>query len=73
MVSKVREVSILLTGEESCPLCGGENHCGLVKGEKECWCMTVNFPEKVLKVAQKESDKCICQTCLDTYKEKYKH
>lgn len=51
----------------------GENHCGLVKGEKECWCMTVNFPEKVLKVAQKESDKCICQTCLDTYKEKYKH
>ncbi|WP_155593524.1 cysteine-rich CWC family protein [Lysinibacillus cavernae] len=55
--------------ERQCPLCGGENHCVVAKGGEDCWCMTVSFPEYLLNAVQTEPNKCICQTCLDTYKE----
>ncbi|MFD4493141.1 cysteine-rich CWC family protein [Lysinibacillus fusiformis] len=65
MMRKEREVQTM--SEKRCPRCGKENHCGVVKGEKECWCMTQNFPEKLLNMTM--TNTCICQACLDTYKE----
>lgn len=65
MMCKGREVKMM--SEKDCPLCGEENRCGVAEGEKECWCMTLNFPEQLLNNAQ--TNTCICQTCLDTYKE----
>ena len=53
--------------EKRCPRCGKENHCGIAKEEKECWCMTRKFPEQLLNTTK--ANTCICQACLDTYKE----
>ncbi|MFJ7732385.1 cysteine-rich CWC family protein [Lysinibacillus sp. NPDC097231] len=52
-----------------CPLCRKENHCGVAKGQKECWCMTESFPEKIFEELTQKQNKCICQKCLDTYKD----
>ncbi|WP_286924786.1 MULTISPECIES: cysteine-rich CWC family protein [Lysinibacillus] len=52
----------------NCPLCGKENHCGIVNGQKDCWCMAVYFPEEIFQAVPQELRKCICQKCLDTYK-----
>ncbi|MFJ8460720.1 MULTISPECIES: cysteine-rich CWC family protein [Lysinibacillus] len=52
-----------------CPLCGQENHCGVAKGQNNCWCMTESFPERIFDAVPQEHNKCICQKCLDTYKE----
>jgi len=54
--------------ENNCPLCGKNNHCGVIKGQKDCWCMTVYFPEEIFQKVPQDLRKCICQNCLDTYK-----
>ena len=45
------------------------NHCGVAKGQNDCWCMTESFPERIFDAVPQEHNKCICQKCLDTYKE----
>ncbi|MFJ7669305.1 cysteine-rich CWC family protein [Lysinibacillus sp. NPDC097195] len=54
--------------EKCCPLCGKENNCGVAEGQQTCWCMTDNFPEGILEIVSNERNKCICQNCLHTYK-----
>ncbi|MGE7092291.1 cysteine-rich CWC family protein [Lysinibacillus sp. NPDC048646] len=54
--------------EKCCPICGEENHCELAEGHNTCWCMKACFPERIFEAVTPESNKCICQKCLNTYK-----
>ncbi|WP_107924696.1 cysteine-rich CWC family protein [Lysinibacillus parviboronicapiens] len=56
------------TDEKCCPLCGEKNGCELVAGQNTCWCMRESFPEGIFEAVTEEPHKCICQTCLNTYK-----
>ena len=57
-----------------CPICGKDNNCGNEKGREHgsCWCSNIEIPEELkLKVPDELKVKaCICEDCINEYKEK---
>lgn len=57
-----------------CPLCGKDNHCAalLDVDPSTCWCMTKKIPKGLLDTVDEKirRQSCICQACVDAYKEK---
>lgn len=55
-----------------CPLCGEENKCMTEAADKgTCWCTKEVFPQGIFDLVPVESIRkhCICQKCLNIYKE----
>ena len=56
-----------------CPLCGGPNRCAMADDPNaaECWCESVEIPDGLLELIPKYEFRrtCICQTCIEQYKE----
>ncbi len=59
-----------------CPLCGEENKClkGRVEQGVRCWCDNEKFPVGIFELVPAESKNmhCICQKCVNKYREEEK-
>jgi hypothetical protein len=57
----------------NCPLCGKDNRCGNVAGLPidACWCSKLSFPPNIFNQIPKDqlNKSCICQACLEKFKE----
>ena len=57
-----------------CPICGKDNRCGNLKGMPKgtCWCFGTKFPEEIFKLIPEDRRglACICQACVEAYREK---
>ena len=55
--------------EDICPLCGKSNACGAHQTGR-CWCCDTTIPPGLLALVPPQSQRkaCICQACVNAYK-----